>query len=174
METQDKSGMYIKYGFAAVGLFAAYKLLQKIGLIPTAEQKQVENLEVEATASTTQVNQSNPVLAFSPSYRATIIEAYKKKYGNTKGFEVTKQLKGLDFAALAKKIYDSKGTFKDDKPKLYSVFNTMQTQYQLSYLAGVFSAAYKKDLYQYLKTFLDDDEILPVLNIVKNYPLYFT
>ena len=76
------------------------------------------------------------------------------------------------FLELAKDILDAKGYFNDDEDKLYNVFKTIQTQFQLSLLSRVFSTYYKKDLLEYLKSILNADEIAPILKQVQNYPQY--
>jgi len=49
----------------------------------------------------------------------------------------------------------------------------LQTQYQLSFLSRTFSFYYKKDMLSYLKTFMDDNNLRDVLEIIKNYPQYY-
>ena len=70
-------------------------------------------------------------------------------------------------------LYNAKGIFKDDENSVLDVFRNLQTQYQLSFLARIFSFFYKKDMLSYLKTFMNDDNLKEVLEIIKNYPQYY-
>ena len=177
----DELNKWIVPGLKLAGgvtiLFAGYKLLQKVGLIKTNEETTATANEESATADTTKIQTAKSIIAFNPSYRTAIVKAYVNKYGSTGAtkFDTAKQIKFTQSQvnSLIKSIYDCKGTFKDDKSKLLTVFKDIQTQYQLSYIAGIFKSVYSKDLYTYLQSFLNEDELLPIQNIVKNYPLYF-
>jgi len=69
-----------------------------------------------------------------------------------------------------KLIYDSKGTFNDDEAKLYGVFRALKTKSQVSYLAMKFQERYSKGLYEYIKNFLNDGELVTLKNILDPLP----
>ena len=159
------------------GAFIAYKaikgLAETFGIIKTKEESGLETATEQASQSSTEASSTNPLLSFSPLYSNALVVAYKKKYPS-KVWDVSKQEK-IDrpkFLELAKDILDAKGYFNDDEDKLYNVFKTIQTQFQLSLLSRVFSTYYKKDLLEYLKSILNADEIAPILKQVQNYPQY--
>jgi hypothetical protein len=176
--TSGQVGEYLKIGLYMAGAFIAYKaikgLAETFGIIKTKEESGLETATEQASQSSTEASSTNPLLSFSPLYSNALVVAYKKKYPS-KVWDVSKQEK-IDrpkFLELAKDILDAKGYFNDDEDKLYNVFKTIQTQFQLSLLSRVFSTYYKKDLLEYLKSILNADEIAPILNQVKNYPQYF-
>lgn len=168
---------YLKIGLYMAGAFVAYKaikgLAETFGIIKTKQEEGLETATQEAGQSATQASNTNPFLSFNPNYSNALIIAFKKKFP-AKTFNITQQ-EGLErkkYLELAKDILDAKGYFNDDEDKLYYIFRTIQTQYQLSVLSRIFSAYYKKDLLEYLKTFLKAEELEPILTQVKNYPQY--
>jgi hypothetical protein len=158
-------------------VYTGYKLMQKVGIIQTKEERDNANLLDDAASTSTEVKEKS-IIAFSPSYRTSIVKAYTVKYGNkgNTAFDTKKQLKFNDkeVIGIIKRLYDSEGTFNDDEDSLMSVFNDIQTQYQLSYISGIFKSVYNKDLLTYLNGFLNAKELSYIYAIVKNYPLYFT
>ena len=70
--------------------------------------------------------------------------------------------------SLAKTIYDSKQWYGDDEAKLYGAFRSITSHSQLSQLSGFFYTEYKKDLYEYVKSFLNTEELATVTDIVNN------
>lgn len=176
--TSGQVSEYLKIGLYMAGAYIAYKaikgLAETFGIIKTKEETGLETATEQASQSSTEASSSNPLLSFSPLYSNALVVAYQKKFPS-KIWDVSKQEK-IDrpkFLELAKDILDAKGYFNDDEDKLYNVFKTIQTQFQLSLLSRVFSTYYKKDLLEYLKSILNADEIAPILNQVKNYPQYF-
>jgi hypothetical protein len=81
---------------------------------------------------------------------------------------------------LAKRLYDSFGYFSDDEAGIYSVFSTLRTQSQVSFLADVFSQVYKEDLLEFMKrgkglmyqAGLSDAELSSVIDKVNRLPKY--
>lgn len=176
--TSTQVGEYLKIGLYVGGGFLAYKLIKNLaetfGLIKTAQEQQLDTAIDQSSGSTIQTpDKPNPYLAFNPTYAKALVEAYKKKYGNTWNNQAQLKISTTDFLKLAKLINEAQGFFNDDEDKLYSVFRLIQTQFQLSSLALIFNFYYKKDLLQYLKSFLSAEEIAPILDQVKNYPQYF-
>lgn len=72
----------------------------------------------------------------------------------------------------AKAIYDSKGFVNDDEEKVTGVFRSLHYKTQVSLLSEYFYQTYKKDLYGYLNSFLDNDkEFLPIIKIIDALPV---
>ena len=160
----------IQIALGAAALLAIYKLMQKFGLIQTASESKEEQATTQASGSSTEVDFNNPMLSFNPNYFQTIIKDIKNK--NNKAVVVLDIQRGtLNYYDLSNQVYDAKGFFHDDNEKLYSVFRNIQTQFQLSNVAFYFNLKYKKDMLEYIKSFLNSDEIERVFDIVKNYPL---
>lgn len=64
---------------------------------------------------------------------------------------------------LANQIFYAKGTFKDDEPAVIDAFNQLRTRGDLYVLQGVFSGMHKQDLFSYIKTFLDKEDLRSVM-----------
>jgi len=194
METQVKkqefklpTGLILQVGLLIGGVLIGKKLLEKIGVIKTAaeveQEKKAAELETGSTGSIASINTSNPALALNPNYYLTIIDYIKKtrykgagipyntylKFANTGPYPDAKWLDGLSI--LIKNVYDSKGVFKDDTAKLFSVFQTTKNLLQVSLLSKYFYIKYKKDLFEYIKSFTNAEEQSKILNIIKNKPL---
>ena len=61
---------------------------------------------------------------------------------------------------LAAEIYEAYGLFNDDESQVEAVFKNLKDKLQVSQLADAFYQKYKKrDMYAYLKSFLDADEM---------------
>jgi len=167
-----KIALYV--GLAYLGYKGIKKLAEKFGLTEgEAEQLQTEATQQQSQSSTEAVK-DNPFLSFSPNYSNALVTAWQKANPG-KVWNVPKQQKltQLQFVDLAKDVNESYGYFNDNEDRLYTVFSKIETQYQLSLLSRVFTFYYKKDLYNYLKSFLDYNEMQPILTKVQNYPQYF-
>lgn len=72
---------------------------------------------------------------------------------------------------FADEVYNSKGYFNDDEEKLTGVFKAINYKTQVSQLSEYFFNTYKKDLYGFMNSFLDNDtEFLPIIKIVNAKP----
>jgi hypothetical protein len=87
------------------------------------------------------------------------------------GYEVP-ILKMATASEYAKQIYDSEGIFNDCETCLYDVFRKMNYFPQISFLAEVFSIKYKKDLFQYIKGFSNEEERATIFDIVSKYKYF--
>ena len=173
MET-DKTGTYIKTAFQialAVGAaIALKKLFDFIGITKSAETQKVDSATGKASASSLDIQSDNPYIAFNPNYAGTIIKAYNDKFGANKFNSAYQSYKKL--VTAADKLYDAKGLFHDNNDEAYSTFRDIQTLFQLSQLSWYFNNKKGRDLLEYLKTFLNDNEMQPILDQVKNYKAY--
>lgn len=174
-----KIGAYLGIGY--LGYKAIKGLAETFGIIKSQSQKDIESSTQSAGGSTIEVQNANPYLSFSPQYAVSLISAWQKKYPNKKWdnkmqmrFD-TSQYKGYGVKpdGFADRIYKAKGFFKDDENSVLDVFRNLQTQFQVSQLSRFFSAYYKMDMLSYLKTFMDDNNLRDVLDIIKNYPQFY-
>ncbi len=177
--TAEKAGDMVvpvfKITLGAVSIYALYKVGQKVGIFQTAEGKEVEEATEGASQSSADVREKNAYVAFAPRYATSLIVAWNKKF-SPKKWDAKKQLGFLTAKKtdeFVKRMYNSKGLFKDNPNAVYSVFREIQTQYQLSVISYFFTSVYKIDLFEYLKSFLDENEMDKIINIVKNYPQYY-
>lgn len=175
--TSGQIGEYFKIGLYIAGAFFAYKgivkLAETFGIKKTEEEEKVEEATESSAATSTEAVITNPFLAFNPLYSKALVAAYNKKYPS-KVWNTARQ-EGMErerYKFFARELLNAKGIINDDENRIYSIFRTIQTQYQLSLLSLVFSYYWKKDLLEYLKGVLNADELKPILDQVKNYPQY--
>jgi len=69
---------------------------------------------------------------------------------------------------LVKQIYDSSGFFNDNEAQLYGAFRQLTYKTQLSQLSDNFYKTYKRDLYSFIKGFLNTEELATVTSMVIN------
>lgn len=87
----------------------------------------------------------------APAYALNLQKQKKKFYGwpNQKA----------KAESIARAIYESKGVFNDDESKLMGALNQFTYKTQISIVAYYFLKLYKKDLAQFLSTFLSAPEL---------------
>lgn len=175
--TSSQMGEYLKIGLYMAGAFIAYKAVKKLaetfGLIKTKQEEGLETATEEAGASSTEASATNPFLSFNPNYSVALVKAYKKKFPS-RAWDIAKQeaISREQYKAFSRDLLNAKGIINDDEDRIYSIFRSIQTQFQLSLLSRVFSFYWKKDLLEYLKSILSADELDPILKQVQNYPQY--
>jgi hypothetical protein len=141
----------IKAGVSIAGLFIVYKILQKVGVLPTAESNQAaQNLQQLESSNYWNYND---FLAKAPGGHALLTQA--------------------GAAAYVEDLWDATGYFNDDEEKIFGVFRAMRTQSQIAALAKRFNQLKNKDLYGYLKDYLNETELLTVKKIIDQKPKYF-
>ncbi|MEI6508573.1 MAG: hypothetical protein WCO54_08800 [Bacteroidota bacterium] len=174
-----KIGAYL--GIAYLGYKAIKNIAETFGLIKTKAEEQIDTGTTSAGESTIEAQSNNPYLSFSPQYALALIKAFNKTYPKKK-WDNKMQMKfdtstykgyGVKPDGYADRIYRAKGIFKDDENSVLDVFRNLQTQFQISQLARFFSFYYKQDMLSYLKTFMDDNNLKEVLDIIKNYPQFY-
>ena len=141
----------IKYGVTLAGLYIVYKLAQKVGLIPSQESK-AETQNLQALQSAT-VWDYNKFLSSLPAGALLLTQG--------------------GAAAYVDDLWDATGFYNDDEEKIYGVFRAMKTQSQIAALAKRFNQLKGKDLYSYLRDYLNDAELLIVKGIIDQKPKYF-
>ena len=165
------------------------KLLETFGVLKTGEEKaqeeQVKTLEEGTSADQTQIQQ-NANLALTPNYFNTITRYQLEKTKNYKTFskeqklalakkyiqlyigDPTIYLKYAEDIARAKNVW----WLPDSEEKAFAVFRLLKSQQQISYMAYRFYEKYKIDLLEYLKTFMNTEQLAQVQTIIKNKPLF--
>lgn len=181
------TGTILNIGLLVGAFLVGRKLLQTFGVVKTQkEQEQEANVIKAESGSVTQASSvipSNPALALNPRYHFTIMKEYLKKIGKTKpSAEDQKKIYSpfpgsnifFDVAlqGIAKQLWDSKGFFNDNEEQAFDAFQKARNQAQISYIAGVFQRDYKRDLFSFLQSFMNEAEISKVYSIIKGKPLY--
>jgi hypothetical protein len=141
----------IKAGISLAGLFIVYKLLQKTGLLPSAESNQAAQ-NLQALESSNYWNY-NDFLQKAPGGHALLTQA--------------------GAAAYVDDLWNATSFYSDDEEAIYGVFRAMRTQSQIAALAKRFNQLKSKDLYGYLKDYLNEAELLTIKNIIDQKPKYF-
>lgn len=72
---------------------------------------------------------------------------------------------------LAKSLNDASGIFNDNESQIYAVFRQCKYKTQVSYLAYYFNRLYNKDLYNWLKNdVLNEEELQVILKMTEQLP----
>jgi hypothetical protein len=69
---------------------------------------------------------------------------------------------------IADQINDANGFFNDDEDAIYSAFNKLRTKGDLSKLNDIFTNKYQKDILMFLNSFMNTQELQPVVDKVNN------
>ena len=123
-----------------------YSIANKFGLIKGDESKKADAL------STNKI--------YEPGYTQGLINKGVKVY----------LIKKESLQTLAYDIYKAKGFFKDDNGRLWGALKTIHYKTQISQLNKFFIENYKSELFTYLKTFLNNDELAEVYNYFNSLP----
>lgn len=155
MELTEKNLQIAKYVLIALGLFILYKLLNKFGLLgETKEEKKAKELE-------------NQLVNVDMTDKQLVKDIQKKYGGNFTKIKVhtPKELTGMSL-----QIIKAHGVFDDDEQTIYNVFKSLYSKYDLSKLVLIFKVTGKGDLFLWLKSFLDDNEMATIYDITKKLP----
>lgn len=153
MPTKNKidPNVIIKGVATLAGIYLVYKVMQKIGVLPTAESTAAaQNLQQLESANYWDYNK---FLSTLPAGAALLT------------------MSGA--AAYVDDLWNATGYFNDDEQKIYGVFRAMKTQSQVAALAKRFNQLKAKDLYGYLSEYLNESELLKVKAIIDQKPKYF-
>lgn len=164
----------IAYGIAGVLLlFLIYKLLQKIGLVDTAED--IANKEAAGAL------QSNPIFTNAKNWVKDNCPNFSKtpQLYTARNFGSNYKL-GVKLTKDAAKIWDSKasvaaavltaGIIHDQYDKAAGVFTQAPSKLYLVLLAANFSQNYNRDLISFLADFLSTDQLAKINRIIENKP----
>ncbi len=129
---------------------------------------------MSSTAKPVKINQGGRATALvEPNWNASFDMNYVndvKKWLQGKPIVRLSQLQATKFA---KQIKEAKRSFNDDEEAVAQVFKRLQDKTQVADLSRVFYVQYKKDLYQYLRSFLSSSEMTDLVKKpVRNLPKY--
>lgn len=164
----------IAYGIAGVLLlFLIYKLLQKIGLVDTAEDTANEEAAEDL--------QSNPIFTNAKSWIKDHCTNYLK---NPSKWSVNNFGNGAKFSAKlfndAANLWDSKasvaaavltaGILHDQFDKAAGVFTQAPNKLYLIFLAAFFQQQYGRDMITFLADFLSNEQLAKINRIIQSKP----
>ena len=158
MKKEDQS-LLLKAGLIGLGYFVIAKpILNFLGITKSAADKVIETV-------TNKPNTDNP---FSPVF-------YQKAPAGAL------LLTTASANSFAQRIYDAMGWVYDDESAVYSVFKSLKSQSQVSFLSEKFQQKYGEDLLEFLKrgknqfnaaSGLSDTELQNIITIVQSLPKY--
>jgi len=163
MKLEGKQMEYLKTFLLIAIIFVIVVLLKKFGLLKFGDSK--EEKDVKAL---------NEIKNFQPEYEKVLYEAMKKKLRVSK--PTSAQIKQFipttnELKTWTNNLWDAKQFFDDDESKSYGVFRSMNSQIDVWAFAKFFQGSKNKDLFGYLESYLDADEISMIYNIIKQKPL---
>lgn len=141
-----KQSDVFKWGLTIAGLYAVYRVLQKVGVIQTAQQQVVQTVDVQDYTS--------------PRYWSSNQQAGKN----------VKVLTMASVNKLVADLLDSHGVFNDDEEKMTGVFKQLKFKSQYSFLADYFTRKTGQDLTAWLKNYFSDSELSVPFNWVNSLP----
>jgi hypothetical protein len=145
----EKIKPYLPYIILGIAVFYLLnKGAQKLGLTESKEDKQAAGL------------------LFSKWLNPQTYIDWRKKTG----FKIPKQFEDFFIAGITQTIWDSKNFFNDDEEQLYSQFRKIQSKMQFSLISYYFQTQYKRNLGEFLNSFLSSDELLKVKSIINSKP----
>lgn len=141
----------IKAAVTLTGIYLVYKVLQKVGVVPSSESTAAaQNLQQLESASYWDYNN---FFKTAPPGHALLTMA--------------------GAAAFVDTLWDATSFYNDDEEAIYGVFRAMRTQSQVAALAKRFNQLKATDLYGYLSNYLNESELLKVKGIIDQKPKYF-
>ena len=156
MKILENEKVQIIISIALIGLIIY--LLYRFEFFTTKEDKTAEALGDKGGALDT-----------SAMVTTQTVKDLKKKYGSTK-----LNLSTNKYPDYAKRIWDAKGVFYDDPENVNSVFRELKNRADVKVFASYFKVYYKNtgkvDLFEYLKTFLNSDELTDISKIINVKP----
>lgn len=128
------------------GAFLIFKAAKKFGLIKSEESNKADSLG------------TNKI--FEPGYIKQLRKQGKKVY----------LLNDASLKSVAKKIIDSKGFFHDSMDQFWSAIKTIHYQTQVSQVNEYLTTYQGKELFSFLKTFLNNEEMAQVYDYFNSLP----
>lgn len=74
--------------------------------------------------------------------------------------------KKMDVIKIGDLIYSAKSFYNDDEQAVYSAFALIPNKFALQLFLDYWKGVYKSDLFTFLRSFLDDEELNKINNIV--------
>jgi hypothetical protein len=151
----DKLLKIATIGAAIIGAIAVYKLMQLFGVIQTKEEQETEEADKKLDT-----------LDFL-SYPTKWLKQFNDK-NKGKSFKLLKLSQQNE---ACKTIYDAKGSFLyDDEFKALDKLKKLRSKFEIAQVSEKFYSLYGKDLLNYLKSFIEDDQYKYLVQILTEKP----
>lgn len=72
---------------------------------------------------------------------------------------------------VCESIYDTKSWYNDDEPKLYGIFESINSKTKISQVAEKFNLIYGRSLLGFIQSFLNDSELANLASICNKKPV---
>jgi hypothetical protein len=138
-------------GVLIVVFVAGRKILQTLGIVETAEDKEEKR----------QLNEIK-------NYDFWNFETYLENAPD--GFQI---YNAAYTDTLVERLWDATGWFNDSESEIYGVFRSLPTKTSMAFLAKRFYTVKNQDLYSYLDDYLNDSEMLVLNSIINPKPEYY-
>jgi hypothetical protein len=162
-KTSGKEWAIFKLILLIAFVFLLYKLLSKFGLLGMSDEEKNAQALGESTALNDEVNKNTK-----------LGKAIQKQIG--KKVVTPQDVKDLtpnraNFGKWIQEIWDAKGTFKDNEDTVYKIMRQMNSQFEINLFSKTFAVVKGRDLFGFLATFLNDEQLSNVHTIIKNKKL---
>ena len=156
---ENKQFEILKWILVAAVLFMLYKLLNKFGLLgQTDDEKGARELELGTITKDIRDDKQT---------QQNVKRATGKKKPNAQ--DILRIVSDSStMLRLSTEIYNAHGITNDDEDAIYNAFRQLKSQYDAQMFAGFFKQRYKKDLFSWLDSFLDSEELAKINQIIKD------
>lgn len=140
-------------------IFAGYKLLQKVNLIPDKDDKDSDKLD--------------KILSFwqSNKFLIKVGNDFFKKFNRAPKIAELSSGTLVFFTPIALGIYDSKKFFNDNEEKLYTNFRKLSSRVEFWQLNYFFEKKYFVTVLDFVMGFTSSKERAIIFNILKSLPV---
>ena len=152
MKAEDIKPLILPVGLVVGAFIFGKKLLEFLQLSDTKEEK-------EQKESATKLEKAD---YWNPSWGS-----------NTEGgkYKTAYLLSAASGKTLSDKLYNASHWYNDDEDEIFGVFNALNYQTQVSSLAYWFNKYYGKDLYSFIKSIFNAEELTQLKIIIDKKPL---
>jgi len=163
MKVEGKQFEYLKTFLLIAIILVILSLLKRFGLLKFGDSKEEQDFKA-----------LNEIKNFQSAYEKVLYEAMKKKLGTSK--PTAAQIQSFiptnsQLKTWTDNLWNAKQFFNDDESKSYGVFRSMDSQLDVWAFAKIFQATKNKDLFGFLESYLNAEEISMIYNIIQQKPL---
>lgn len=150
----DKQSNIVFIVVGLIALFLIFKIFRGVGLIKSVEEER----QTKNAGLLLNVDWLKP-------------EFYKKQVAEAKrrgAFKAEKYFPNLPhFKDYAKRIWDSKGFFKDNESQAIGVMKSFVSKSEASLFADYFNKTYQRDLSTFMETYMNDLQLSIIFDTIK-------
>lgn len=154
-----KPAMYIAAAYLG-WRYAIAPLLEGLNLKDTAADREAEKVIQKTESAPPQLDYWSPTFHARRGANIPVKDVVKIMLPSAYG----------PYLRIADQIWDATGFFNDVESQIYAAFRLLRYKTEVSYVASIFQSKYKRDLYQFLKAYLNKDEMATLLQITDKLP----